>query len=185
MESLRKSASGTTPSVSADITDIVTDTLYRPTVRQRTAKAVFWAAASDNPVFNSEEMTAAEAGIVAKDGNVEAWWKQPGFRDWFFNSNEHSSRLEVLFSMAMDAAEDILLSTDPKTASARVTLIKTLAELTNRVPKQGGGIFLDGNIAKMDKAQLEAFLENKGVSVRTRKSPEALEAEVVADGSQK
>ena len=67
--------------------------------------------------------------------------------------------------LALDAAEEILLSTDIKVQGARVAMIKLLAELSNKTPKDIPVRYRDEAIGKMSQAELEAFLEKSGIAI--------------------
>lgn len=142
------------------------EVLFTPSKTQRRAKACFWVAWQDNPSVDIELITAQEAVHLSNSPAVNSWWSSPGFKEWFLNRDEHRQRLEYLYDLALDAAEEILLSTDPKTQSARVNVIKAVAELGSKFPK---GQNISGEvqnwlsaIGKMDSLQLKALFEKQG-----------------------
>jgi hypothetical protein len=137
---------------------------YRPNRRERQAKAAFWSQVGDDPFVNVE---AYRNGTKA---NLEAYlrlklpnWSND-FRDWFFNRQEHKHRVEYLFGLALDAAEEILVNNDPKVQGARVQLIRALSELAGKVPHKQASIQIQNNtiasglIDTMSKEQLEAYV---------------------------
>jgi len=103
---------------------------------------------------------------------IQKWWPVQGFREWFLNVDEQRQKLEYLFDLALDAARDIITNDDPKTQSARVQMIKSVAELANKLPQrnlpQSGG--MSKIIEGMDKAELALLLEKNGVKLDLKAS---------------
>lgn len=143
-----------------------TGILFTPNKAQRAVRARFWTLMSNNMTVNPLQMTNMEIMKTVRDNRVNTWMQIPGFRDWFFNSTEHIERLEYLFDLALTSAEEILLSDDPKTSNAKVQMIRTIAELARKIPSKHTEQFQDEKIGKMSKAELEAFLQEQGVTVR-------------------
>lgn len=178
-----KKPSRSTPD--SPLAQLAEELLFTPNRAQRAIKARFWTLlAGSFSSRNPHEMTQMEIARTVRDNRVLNWFLIPGFQDWFMNSTEHIERLEYLFDLALSAAEDILLSDDPKTASAKVNMIRVVAELAKKMPQRGVEQFQDEKISKMSKAELEAFLDSQGVKVRhetvlsvpaTRFEPEVLE----------
>lgn len=168
--------------------------LFTPNRGQRAIKARFWTILSNSMTSkNPLEMSTVEVMRTVRDNRLGAWINIPGFKDWFFNSTEHIERLEYLFDLALIAAEEILLSDDPKSANAKVQMIRVIAELAKKMPQKGGDNFQDEKISRMSKHELEEFLKSQGVSVRQEtvlnvtaekfKTPTVLEIDVDADYS--
>lgn len=139
---------------------------FKPSVPQKKAKAAFWVNWQDDPQLDPKLMTKDEAAILSGQPRVSAWWAQEGFRDWFINRQEHKARLEYLYDLALERAEKILLSEDPKTASAQVNVIKAVADLGAKFPGREG---VTGDMAswlkainQMDAVQLKALFEKEG-----------------------
>lgn len=164
------------------------DLIYRPSELQRKAKIRFWAKMDSNPLQDRDSVTLEAVKRMTGSGTIEKWWKEPGFKDWFLNSEEHKQRLEYLYDLALGAAEDILLNTDPKAQGARVQMIKAVAELGAKFPRQQVGGMPASPITQaiqgMDRASLKVLLEKNGVqmSVTADKGPEVLD--VTADSDQ-
>jgi hypothetical protein len=153
------------------LSSLADEVIFRPTLEsQRLAKARFWAHASDNPMLEPESMSLDTIRGICQSEAIGKWWRMPGFKAWFLNKEEHRFRLEYLFGLALDAAEQILVNQDPKAQSARVNVIKVLSELAGKFPakqqpaNQGGG--LAGAIGQMDRVQLEAYLQKSGVTMQ-------------------
>lgn len=155
---------------------------FEPSVAQRRAKANFWTAWQDDPTLDPELMTADTAARLSGNRTVRRWWGEPGFKPWFMNKDEQRQRLEYLFELSMDAAEDILTNADPKAQGARVQLIKHMSELANKMPSKSGGLGagLDGMvkaILAMGEVELKALLQKQGaaISMKTANKPKQLE----------
>jgi len=149
---------------------------FVPNRAQRAIKARFWTLLSNSfSPRNPHEMTNMEIAKTVRDNRVHAWFATPGFKDWFMNSTEHIERLEYLFDLALQAAEDVLLCDDPKAMSARVNMVRVIAELAKKMPSKGQEQFQDEKISKMSKAELEDFLTQQGVKVQSVAPPKVLD----------
>lgn len=118
---------------------------------------------NDNPLADRGNITPAIVKQLTGSSKVDGWWKEAGFKEWFTNTDEQRQRLEQLFETALDAAQDILINTDPKAQSARVQMVKIIAELAHKMPSRNPGAQqvnpLTAAIQGMDKAQLKVLLE--------------------------
>lgn len=139
--------------------------LFSPSARQRQVKARFWARFQPSPFQSApDKMSAAEIAKICDSAMIKDQWHLSGFKDWFLNKEEGRERLEYLFMKSLDTAEAIL--DDPAAqASAKVNLIKVLAELSNKFPSRYAEKFADDDIGKMSETQLRAYLEKKGINV--------------------
>jgi hypothetical protein len=136
--------------------------IYLPTPPQRKVKAAFWAVYNENPIMGVDKINLATVQQITGSAVVSKWWAKDGFKEWFLNKDETRQRLEYLFNLSLDTAEEILIDPEANT-NAKVQMIKLLAELTNKMPqKWKQEKFLDENIQKMDKRQLEGFLKKHG-----------------------
>jgi hypothetical protein len=166
---MRKSSSNDgTPPVNI-ISAAASELIFIPTPSQRQVKARLVIKLAENPIIELGSLTLAEAQQLTGSSQLKDWWGRPGFKEWFLDQNEYRQRLEYLFSLALDAAEEILLSTDIKVQGARVAMIKLLAELANKTPKEAQTRYKDEAIAKMSQAELEAFLEKNGIAISGQK----------------
>lgn len=131
---------------------------FAPTDSHRKIKARFWAMYSEAPA-HALPVTLEYAIRLTGDLRLEKHWEVPGFRQWLLNDKESDEKLAYLYFLSLDALEDILLSTDPKMASARVNAVRLAAELGNRMPTKSSEVkFLDGDVGRMGKAQLKEFV---------------------------
>ena len=165
---MRRSSGGDAPPPSTPglALTIASDSLiFIPTPSQRQVKARLLVRLSDNPLLEHSSLSLSESQSITGSSQIKDWWGRPGFKEWFLDQNEYRQRLEYLFALALDAAEEILLSTDPKSQGARVSMIKLLAELANKIPKENAAKYLDESISKMDRGQLESFLEKSGITI--------------------
>lgn len=156
----------------SEIQNLAADLDFKPSMRDREAKSKFWTRLVDDP-FGDVEAYGTRDAAERLTGMKLSSWDKPGYKDWFFNKEEHKHRIEYLFHLALDAAEEVLLNSDPKAQGARVQLIKALSELAGKMPPRNGGAVqvqnnaLSGAIAGMDKAQLELYVQkHDGNSLR-------------------
>jgi hypothetical protein len=171
----------------ADQLDSLADqVLYSPTNEDRKLKAAFLALVDGNPLIDPSNLPMLEVERILhrKLPNKDS----PGYAAWFLNKDENRQRLEYLFQLALGAAEDIILNTDPKAQGARVNMVKVVSELASKFPRQATGMAAGpsngGNIvtaiASMDKLQLKALLEKGGQSFEitaTKSSPNVIDVE--------
>jgi hypothetical protein len=136
---------------------------YRPTKQQEIVKARFWQRVASNPLLIAEELSLAQVSDILGSRSLEPHWNKPGFREWFLNRQEHRERIEQLFSLALHAAEGLLLSEDPKTANAKVNILRVLAELASKKPKETDSH--KDPVSEMSKQELEEFLAKSGVRI--------------------
>lgn len=141
--------------------------IYRPTAEDRKLKIQFLQLIADNPIMDPKALVIEDAErVLGKRLKNKA---EAGFIDWFLNKDENTQRLEYLFTLALNAAEEIICNTDPKAQGARVSMVRAIAELAGKVPgKTGpestgqGGQNLLQSINTMDKAELKMLLEKGG-----------------------
>lgn len=147
---------------------VVSEVIFHPTEAQRKLKATLLAKLVDNPLTELSALSLAEVQEITGSAIVQKWWSVPGFPEWLLDKNENRAKLEYLFSLALEAAEQVLMNTDPKAQSSRVAMIKTLAELAGKmpkaqaVPKQGANTI--EAIGSMDRTQLIEFLAARGLA---------------------
>lgn len=147
------------------ISEIAEDLIFVPSPAQRNVKTVFWV--RYNEMGLDSDITQAMAKQITNNSSLDKWWRMPGFENWFKNKDEHRERLEYLYSLALDAAEEILLNPDAQ-ASAKVNMIKAIGELANKFPnKYEKAKFADEDINKMSEAELKLYLNKKGIKYIT------------------
>jgi hypothetical protein len=150
----------------APLADLAEEVLFVPREEHRTLKARFLARTSDNPAIDLPTIDLATGCRILGNNKLAKYWSLPGFRDWFRNSSEQREQLEELFDLALTAARDILLSTEPKVQGARVQMIKTVAELAAKYPKKQAENPMLSAVNSMDKASLQMLLEKGGVTYK-------------------
>lgn len=132
--------------------------VYKPTTGQRKAKARLLIALEDNPTASLDTLTVEQASSLAKY-DCSKFWSTPGFKQWLTGTNEFRERVEYLAYLSLDAAEEILLSDDPRMAGAKVSTIAKVTELASKLPgKAGGDRYADEFIQNMNRRELEQFL---------------------------
>jgi len=139
---------------------------FRPSPAQRQAKTRYWALVSEQAIADDQDgIDPYELGKTLQCSALPHWWENNHFRVWFSNRHEHLQRIEYLFDLALDAAEQILQNEDPKAQSARVTMIKILADLAN---KRKAERIADASINQMTPEQLRAYIEKQAPVLLTK-----------------
>lgn len=161
---MRKSSSD--PSI---ISSVAAEVIFQPTEPQRKLKAQLLAKLADNPLYDLASLTLAQVQEITGSTTIQKWWSVPGFSDWLLDRDENRAKLEYLFSLALEAAEQILMNTDPKAQGSRVAMIKTLAELAGKMPgkqvRESAEKEKDiKSVQAMDKTQLLEFLAARGLT---------------------
>lgn len=127
--------------------------VFMPSPAMRATKAKFWKRCDyEEPRNVSVEMVVQ----ITNSSSIRTWWSKEGFREWFLNKDEAAERLEYLYMLALDAAEDVLLNPNVP-PSARIGLIKIVAQLAGKEPSKDQ-LFLDEEIQKMEPARLRALI---------------------------
>ena len=87
-----------------------------------------------------------------------------GFKEWFLNEEEFAQKALALAHLALGSLEEVLTNPDAN-PSARVKAAKLAIEVANKMPQRWQKtVYLDDQIHKMDRAQLESFLRSKGMA---------------------
>lgn len=151
-----------TPTVKKAVA-VVDDIIFKPTYDQVQIKAAFWAKFSTNPLVDVHNIGLTTVQKFVSDARIDRWWHVYGFKEWFLNEEEFSQRALALAHLAVEALEDILLNPDAN-PSARVNAAKLSMEIANKMPQKWQKVqYLDDQVQKMDQAQLEQFLRQKGL----------------------
>ncbi len=156
-----------------EIRDGLRSGLYSPTPSQKRCKASFWSRYTPGPSTPlPENISLVFAQELTNSPGLKKWWSEAGFRSWFLNREEAREQVEYLFDRSLEVAEDIL-SSDTAKPGDKVALIKFLAELAGKMPKNTAQAekYADDDIGKMDENQLKAFLTRKGVLIGSGKAP--------------
>lgn len=148
------------------------DVAFHPTEAQSKVRAKFWARVADNPLLDVRNVSLAQAQQMTNSAALRGWWEKPGFKDWFLSATVVDERLDYLLHLALASAEDILLNTDPKAQSARVQMVKIVAEMAGRLkqgaqdPKAAAAEKKKKAIEAMGQEELVKFLQDQGLSVQ-------------------
>lgn len=145
------------------------DLTFIPSPMQRACKAKFWKRIDYDPSF-VDKVTVAAAVQLTNNTSLNTWWHQEGFQDWFCNKDEASERIEYLYMLWMDKAEELLLNPEAN-HNAIVQIGKIIAQLSGRDPSNQERYF-DDNIQKMNKAQLQSFIEKVAPKLLKQIKPE-------------
>lgn len=139
--------------------------MYRPKQKHRLAKARLMTAIQSQPLLRLDELSCGKVEQIV-GMNLRNEWRQPGFQEWLLNRNEYEEKLEMLFSLALDAAENILQNADPKAQSARVQMIKVVAELANKMPDRWSKKDpIKDTLDSMGKDEIEDLLSKHGLQL--------------------
>lgn len=126
--------------------------VWLPTPGQRACKAKFWKRADYLNI--DDKVTLAQAVQVTNNSSLNTWWGIEGFKEWFLNKEEAAERIEYLYMLWMDKAEELLLNPEAN-HNAIVQIGKIIAQLSGRDNQEK---YLDESIQKMSKHQLQSFI---------------------------
>lgn len=128
--------------------------VFVPAPNMRAAKAKFWKRI-DFDASLADAVSAASIVQITNEPRVTGWWNQKEFQEWFLNKEEANERIEYLYMLWMDKAEELLL--DPMANhNAIVQLGKIISQLSGRGEQEKVS---DENIQKMTKQQLQAYIQ--------------------------
>ena len=109
---------------------------FEPSTGHRQVKAALWVVLSENPLFaDPDALSAEEVARLTNNKKVLTWWNLPGFREWLLNKNELKTKIDTLFHAVLDSCLFIAASDDTKSFSAKVNLLKVLADLQGLTKK--------------------------------------------------
>lgn len=147
------------PAITSNSVEVVQDLIFEPSPEQRMLKARFWTRYADTPLADCNKINQTFVANLTGNSTVARWWNMPGFADWFLNKDEWREKIEYLARLSLDAAEAILMDDNPKTASARVNLIKSINELANKLPARvKERVVLDKVVADATEEQLDDII---------------------------
>ncbi len=153
-----------------ELAKVAEDILFQPSPLMQTMKAQFWARFQPGPVNDTANLTLPTVQQYVSDPRLKKYWSTPGFKEWFTNQDENRERIEYLWMVGLDTAEQILRDSNAQ-PNAKVQLLKLLAEVAGKLPKPGKNDekFADASINNMDAKELKAWLKRRGIT-----SPEIL-----------
>jgi hypothetical protein len=165
----------------ANVSKLADSVIFSPTAMHRKWKIKFWSRFVPNPLTDVNNITIYDIDEIIRDSRISKYWGNQGFKDWFLNTDENREKLEYLFQVSLEVAEEILFDPEANT-SAKVNMVKVLAELANKFPsKNATERFVDDEINKMSESQLKAYLERRGVTSRTTKALETIQVPATID----
>jgi hypothetical protein len=136
---------------------------FQPTKAQIKAKLKFADHLKKNPLLDKSSLGVPQIQKIVGTPNFQKWTEQPGFLEWFEDQLEIKNQIGYLFTLALRAAENILLNEDPKAQGARVSLIKTISDLVTKQAELQKAE--DENttqaINQMSRKELEEFLQKQ------------------------
>ncbi len=141
---------------------------FRPSEAQVKAKTAFWSYfLSEASLYPPEDVDGAVAAKFASDRRVEQWWSTPEFREWFLNRDEFRQQVEFLASLALTELQQIITD-ESASSAARVTAIKLVMDLANKMPKKVEARELTPEeklISEMSKEKLQEFIKTNTVKL--------------------
>jgi hypothetical protein len=145
------------------ISKLINDT-FRPTESQKRAKAALMAALSDpmNSLIDPKTISMTLAMRLTGVQTLNHWWQQPGFQAWFLNKEETKQKIKYLTDKALETAVQILDDPDPRTANAKVAILRTLMQYEAAEVQTKTNTRFDS----MDMQQLRGFLKQNAHIIR-------------------
>lgn len=145
------------------ISKLINDT-FRPTEAQKRAKAALMAALSDpmNSLLDPKTIGMTLAMRLTGIQTLNTWWHQPGFQNWFLNKEETKQKIKYLTDKALETAVQILDDPDPRTANAKVAILRTLMQYEAAEVQTKTNTRFDS----MDMQQLRGFLKQNAHIIR-------------------
>ena len=142
---------------------LINDT-FRPTESQKKAKAALMAALADPgcTILDVRSINLATALKLTGITTLRGWWNQPGFQGWFLNKEETKQKIKYLTDRALDAVNQVLDDPDPRSSSAKVTILKILLQHETAEAQ----IKTNTRFDSMDIVQLRAFLKQNAHLIR-------------------
>lgn len=153
----------------SDVADVVE---FTPNQDHRRAKSNLWTAVAEQGISLPPDPPMQLVAQYAGDRRLQQWWDIPGFQDWFLNRQEFRQRVDALSQLALDEMERILTSTDPKTATAKVAVIRMALEASGKLAEASrsrDSDTADEKIAKMSQKELEEFIRERTHSLQINK----------------
>jgi hypothetical protein len=168
----------------ANFNKLAEEVMFSPAPAQKRLKAKFWARYVPGPLTDIDSLSLEDVAEIVRDARIKTNWSISGFREWFLNRDENRERLEYIFTLGLDAAEEILTNPEANPAS-KVNMLKVIGELAAKFPnKWQQERFVDDEINKMSEFQLKAWLERRGISEKSVNSiPEVIDAKYTEDKS--
>lgn len=147
-----------------EATETLKEIMFKPTDEQKRVKANLHVALRENPLIDPKNVSLQQAINVTGEEIIRNWWHNQTtgtqFRKWLVDGRTIDVNLEKLFYDLTEGLTCICTEQDPKSFSAKVALLKTLAELTGRgaVSKREIKV-LDNELKGKSKEQLRDMLE--------------------------
>ena len=130
-------------------------------------KSAFYTVFDENPVCDSEDITAAQIAQITKSPKIFEYWHLPGFKQWFQNSNELKQQINYLLYDCVKTAHEIIK--DPEqNPNARIKAIELMFKIADKMPKQYGKVeYRDKQIGQMNEEQLKEFIKKSNYLLET------------------
>ncbi len=134
-------------------------TVHNPSDDERTLKARFWLKFRENPIIDSDDVTAALVAQLTGDESIHEYVKVKGFWAWFNVKDQVKENLEIAAERASELALAMLDPMYKCNDNARVQLVKYVLEFAGRAPATRKEVkWADKDINEMSSEQLDALI---------------------------
>lgn len=140
--------------MTVDLHQIITESQFTPSGRQIRARVRFWEAQAGEA---HPDMNLAAALELGAPSAISKWWAIPGFADWWTSLNWEKEEAHRMLISAMHKVSNVLRDEDD---SGRVlAAAKEAREIYSKLHgSEQKDKFLDDEVSKMSRDQLEAFI---------------------------
>lgn len=138
--------------------------------RVKQAKATFWNRIQKNPALDPSRMDANEIARISGYSDIIIQLQRPEFKEWFMDQDTNKSLLEAGVSGAVETLTRIVcLDVDAITKGELAVKIGDVVRACEVMLKYAGYEpirhksieVVDREVAKMNEADLDQFIENK------------------------
>lgn len=134
---------------------------FVPTQEQRKVKIKLLIKIENMPI-EQKDLTMVQCVSFTGCMKIKEWWQSAEFVSWFLNFDEYREAMEDLFVDSLFALKEIINNSDRKALGPRVTAIKLLLELADKMPKKVQTVeFADKRIGSMSKDELLEYINKQ------------------------
>lgn len=87
-----------------EVTRSLSDVVGKWTAKQRMAKARFWSRTAGSPELTINGVALSLAREVTDEPQMDRWWSEPGFADWFKDRNTLIEKVAFARELGLDVA---------------------------------------------------------------------------------
>jgi hypothetical protein len=134
---------------------------FRPTDAQRRAKSAYWSHYFQTGDIPPDTVSSREASELSGYSEVEKWYSQEGFPEWFQNGDEFRQQVEYTSHLGLEVIQQVLQDVGART-SDRLNAAKMALEIAAKFPsKSTDEKYADKRIQEMGKKELEELIASK------------------------